>query len=95
MTLSLATELEAIASDFRSRNADVPVEEIHQTSALISAIAVSVQKAERELSIFRDIFEDAKRKGLMEEAATDHLEDMIADAKGKILRPDFSKGGRS
>jgi hypothetical protein len=95
MTLSLATELEAIAEDFKSRRVEVGVNEIRETGAFIGVLAQSAQRIERELSIFRDIFEDAKRKGLMEEAATDNLEDMIADAKGKILRPDFSKGGRS
>lgn len=95
MTLSLATELEILASYFENCTADISVKEINEAGAVIGLLAQCAQKMERELSIFRDIFEDANRKGLMEEAATDHLEDMIADAKGKILRPDFSKGGRS
>jgi hypothetical protein len=95
MTISLAKELDAIASDFKGRSADVPVAEIIETGVFISALSSLAQRIELELSIFRDMEAGGQARRRMELAATEQLEDMIADAKGKIIRPDFGKGGRS
>lgn len=95
MTISLAIELEAIAEDFKARTTDVPVAEINETGVLISALAKLAQRVELEVSIFRDMEAGGQARRAMESGATDNLEDMIADAKGKIIRPDFGKGGRS
>lgn len=95
MTISLAMELDAIASDFKGRSADVPVAEIIETGVFISALSSLAQRIELELSIFRDMEAGGQARRSMELAATEQLEDMMADAKGKIIRPDFGKGGRS
>ena len=95
MTISLAVELEAIADDFKTRTTDVPVAEINETGVLISALAKLAQRVELEVSIFRDMEAGGQARRIMETSATDNLEDMIADAKGTISRPDFRKGGRS
>lgn len=95
MTISLAVELEAIADDFKTRTTDVPVAEINETGVFISALAKLAQRVELEVSIFRDMEAGGQARRIMETSATDNLEDMIADAKGKIIRPDFGKGGRS
>lgn len=95
MTISLSAELEAIAEDFKTRTADVPTAEIVETGTFIAALGKLAQRMERELSIFRDMEAGGHARRAMETAATDNLEDMIADAKGKIIRPDFGKGGHS
>lgn len=94
MTISLAIELEAIAEDFKARTTDVPVAEVNETGVFISALAKLAQRMELEVSIFRDMEAGGQARRIMEINATDQLEDMIADAKGKIIRPDFGKGGR-
>lgn len=88
----LSRELATIGADFASGRW-IGQQERVEIGQLIVKLGELARHMEMELSILRDMEAGREIRRTMETTATDHLVDLVADASGKILRPDF--GGRS
>ncbi|MGE6741752.1 hypothetical protein ACQKGC_15875 [Allorhizobium pseudoryzae] len=98
MTIVLSQELSAIAAEFISRHNEVSLDEIRDTGRLLAGLSQLAFSQERELEIhrLRELGQaNIRTVGELVDTHTAEILRLHRQTDGKVIRPDFTKGGRS